>query len=254
MTNPYSLGPWLRRFLEEHLVSERNLAPQHPAQLPERIPVRELPRPAHRQAQRAPDVQLGSFGRYRPVDCPLAIRLHHSRLEIARVILTPRQRRPPPDLFLARAGFVTAPTQRGQHGVDHDRSRSYRRRFCAVSRRPPQPSHSSPASPPAAAPQHGKSVFGADAFSPACQGSPSCPQTVGHFPLPASAWSDDYYPPLQDNVTAFRKRHRDAPDAQELADQCQHEIDIWHAYSQSYGYEFLVLRVRCCIGLKLPSP
>ena len=26
MTNPYSLGPWLRRFLEEHLVSERNLA------------------------------------------------------------------------------------------------------------------------------------------------------------------------------------------------------------------------------------
>ena len=26
MTNPCSLGPWLRRFLEEHLVSERNLA------------------------------------------------------------------------------------------------------------------------------------------------------------------------------------------------------------------------------------
>ena len=26
MTDPCSLGPWLRRFLEEHLVSERNLA------------------------------------------------------------------------------------------------------------------------------------------------------------------------------------------------------------------------------------
>ena len=69
-------------------------------------------------------------------------------------------------------------------------------------------------------------------------------ETVGHFPLPASAWWDDYYRPLQDNVTAFRKRHRDAPDAQELADQCQHEMDIWHACSEFYGYEFLVLRGR----------
>ena len=67
-------------------------------------------------------------------------------------------------------------------------------------------------------------------------------RTVGHFPLPASAWWDDYYRPLQDNLTAFRKRHRDAPDAQELADQCQNEIDVWHAHSAFYGYEFLVLR------------
>ena len=69
-------------------------------------------------------------------------------------------------------------------------------------------------------------------------------ETVGHFPLPASAWWDDYYRPLQDNVTAFRKRHHDAPDAQELAEQCQREIDIWQAYSEFYGYEFFVLRAR----------
>ena len=68
-------------------------------------------------------------------------------------------------------------------------------------------------------------------------------ETVGHFPLPASAWWDEYYRPLQDNVTAFRKRYREAPDALELAERCQNEIDIWHAYSQYYGYEFLVLRV-----------
>ncbi len=69
-------------------------------------------------------------------------------------------------------------------------------------------------------------------------------ETVEHFPLPPSAWWDDYYRPLQDNVTAFRERHRDEKDARELADQCQHEIDIWHAYSAFYGYEFLVLRAR----------
>ncbi len=67
-------------------------------------------------------------------------------------------------------------------------------------------------------------------------------ETVGHFPLPASAWWDDYYRPLQDNVTAFRRRYHDAPDARELADQCQAEIDIWHACSEFYGYEFVVLR------------
>ncbi len=67
-------------------------------------------------------------------------------------------------------------------------------------------------------------------------------EVAGHFPLPESAWWDDYYRPLQDNVTAFRERHRGAADAQELADRCQHEIDIWRAYSEFYGYEFLVLR------------
>ena len=69
-------------------------------------------------------------------------------------------------------------------------------------------------------------------------------EIVGHFPLPASAWWDDYYRPLQANVNAFRERHRDASDAQELADGVQHEIDIWHACSEFYGYEFLVLKVR----------
>ena len=67
-------------------------------------------------------------------------------------------------------------------------------------------------------------------------------ETIGRFPLPASAWWDDYYRPLQDNVHAFRKRHRGAPDAQQLADRCQREIDIWHAYSEYYVYEFFVLR------------
>ena len=69
-------------------------------------------------------------------------------------------------------------------------------------------------------------------------------ETLGHFPLPASAWWDDYYRPLQDNVSAFRKRHHDVPDAQKLADECQREIDIWSDYSEFYGYEFFVLRAR----------
>jgi SAM-dependent methyltransferase len=68
--------------------------------------------------------------------------------------------------------------------------------------------------------------------------------TVGHFALPPSSWWDDYYRPLQRNVTAFREGHRDEPDAQELADQVQREIDVWHACSEFYSYEFFVMRAR----------
>ena len=69
-------------------------------------------------------------------------------------------------------------------------------------------------------------------------------EIVAHFPLPESAWWDDYYRPLQDNIAAFRRRHRDELDAEELADKCQHEIDVWHDFSEFYCYEFIVLRVR----------
>jgi SAM-dependent methyltransferase len=68
--------------------------------------------------------------------------------------------------------------------------------------------------------------------------------TVGHFTLPSSAWWDDYYAPLQRNVTAFRERHHDEADAQDLADQVQREIDVWLAHSDYYGYEFIVMRAR----------
>jgi SAM-dependent methyltransferase len=69
-------------------------------------------------------------------------------------------------------------------------------------------------------------------------------ETVGHFPLPPSSWWDDYYRPLQQHVMEFRLRHREERDAQELADQVQREIDVWHAYSEFYSYEFIVMRAR----------
>lgn len=68
--------------------------------------------------------------------------------------------------------------------------------------------------------------------------------TVGHFALPSSSWWDDYYAPLEQHITQFRARHRDEADAQALADQIQREIDIWHAYSAFYHYEFFVMRAR----------
>ncbi len=67
-------------------------------------------------------------------------------------------------------------------------------------------------------------------------------ETVGHFALPSSSWWDDYYRPLQQNVARFRERHRAEEDAQALADRVQREIDVWHAFSEYYSYEFFVMR------------
>jgi SAM-dependent methyltransferase len=69
-------------------------------------------------------------------------------------------------------------------------------------------------------------------------------ETVGHFTLPRSAWWDDYYRPLQQNITSFRTRHRGESEAQELADDVQREIDVWQTYSAYYSYEFFVMRLR----------
>lgn len=69
-------------------------------------------------------------------------------------------------------------------------------------------------------------------------------ETVGHFTLPPSSWWNDYYRPLQENVMAFRARHRDEPEAHALADAVQREIDVWHAAADAYSYEFFVMRPR----------
>jgi hypothetical protein len=67
-------------------------------------------------------------------------------------------------------------------------------------------------------------------------------EAVGHFTLPPSSWWDEYYRPLQQNIALFRKRHADEPDAQQLVNRVQREIDVWHLYAEFYSYEFFVMR------------
>ena len=68
-------------------------------------------------------------------------------------------------------------------------------------------------------------------------------ETVSHFPLPITAWWDNYYRPLQESLNGFRTRHQNDSLAQDLANRCQQEIDIWQDYGECYGYEFFVLHL-----------
>lgn len=67
---------------------------------------------------------------------------------------------------------------------------------------------------------------------------------IAQFAMPESAWWDEYYRPLQQNVAAFRERHRNEADAQQLAERVKREIDIWLKYRTSYAYAFFVMRAR----------
>ncbi len=65
---------------------------------------------------------------------------------------------------------------------------------------------------------------------------------LGDFVLPASAWWDEYYVPLQAAVDRFRAAHADDPDALAVAASCQREIDLYLKYPDAFGYVFFVMR------------
>lgn len=64
---------------------------------------------------------------------------------------------------------------------------------------------------------------------------------VGHFSLPAKAWTD-YYGPLKERLPDFRRACAGDPEAQGLADLTAREMSIMGRYADVCGYELFVLR------------
>lgn len=63
---------------------------------------------------------------------------------------------------------------------------------------------------------------------------------AGHFVLPSTAWTDDYYGPVRERLATFRAEH--ANDAEAVADAMQAEADLYDRFGDSYGYVFIVAR------------
>ena len=62
------------------------------------------------------------------------------------------------------------------------------------------------------------------------------------FALPASAWWDEYYRPLEARVAAFREQAlKDEALATALA-ETEREISLYARHGASYGYVFYLLR------------
>jgi serine/threonine-protein kinase HipA len=64
------------------------------------------------------------------------------------------------------------------------------------------------------------------------------------FVLPASAWWEEYYRPLQARIESLRQRAREEVDLASAIAETEREISLHARHGASYGYVFYLLRVR----------
>lgn len=62
------------------------------------------------------------------------------------------------------------------------------------------------------------------------------------FTLPAAAWWDEYYRPLEERIAERRERHPLDPAWSAVLDAEAAEIDLYRRFGASYGYVFYLLR------------
>lgn len=67
-------------------------------------------------------------------------------------------------------------------------------------------------------------------------------EVVATFRLPDAAWTEGYYAPLRQRLTAFRRRHAQDEEALGVAAMTEQEMRLFDAHSEHYGYAFYVLR------------
>ncbi len=66
---------------------------------------------------------------------------------------------------------------------------------------------------------------------------------IAHFILPEETWWQHYYTPLEARLSTLKAQYGSNPDAMEVLDMHQREIDIYRQYADYYGYVFYILQV-----------
>lgn len=67
-------------------------------------------------------------------------------------------------------------------------------------------------------------------------------RTVTSFPLPASAWWDEYYQPMLTRIEELRARLPDDRTAIEVVTAAESEIDFFRRFSDCYSYAFFIVQ------------
>jgi serine/threonine-protein kinase HipA len=67
-------------------------------------------------------------------------------------------------------------------------------------------------------------------------------RTVVSFVLPASAWWDEYYEPMQDRVEALAARLPDDPAAAGVVAAATEEIEMFRRFGDHYSYAFYLVQ------------
>jgi SAM-dependent methyltransferase len=67
-------------------------------------------------------------------------------------------------------------------------------------------------------------------------------ELVGSFRLPAEAWWEHLYRPLEARLDEFAAEYAGTPGAADLVERAHGEIAVYRAHSTEYGYTFFVMR------------
>ena len=67
-------------------------------------------------------------------------------------------------------------------------------------------------------------------------------EVIATFPLPASAWWDDYYIPIIKRMEELRPKVAKNPEAEAQIAFEEREIAIYREHAAEYGYQFFILR------------
>jgi len=67
-------------------------------------------------------------------------------------------------------------------------------------------------------------------------------EPAGHFTLPRTAWTEDYYAPLAARLPSFEAAHAHDSEALEVAAMTRYEMDLLQRSLEHYNYVFYVLK------------
>jgi hypothetical protein len=67
-------------------------------------------------------------------------------------------------------------------------------------------------------------------------------ESVGHFVLPASSWTESYYDPMAERISQYEQKWKGIRDAEDVLAEARKEISIFRRYSRYYSYAFFVMR------------
>ncbi|MGD9321079.1 MAG: class I SAM-dependent methyltransferase [Desulfobacteraceae bacterium] len=65
---------------------------------------------------------------------------------------------------------------------------------------------------------------------------------ISHFTLPESAWLNDYYLPMEKELSHLNKKYQGNEIALVVFESFRNEINFYRKYSKFYGYEFFVMQ------------
>lgn len=66
---------------------------------------------------------------------------------------------------------------------------------------------------------------------------------IEHFTLPASAWWENYYTPIEARLPALDEKYRGDAEAEALLAATREEIEFYREFSEWYGYVFYLMQV-----------